>query len=148
MTPRFKSSALVLCATTLCAFAALMVTFGRPIVTGQVDMPQKWNPRRVPAGTEFIGDQACAECHKKISAPFAKTGMALAMEAVPESKVLGENPKLTLKLGPYSYEMKRVGQKSFYSVTDGKSTISAPIDYAVGQGRMGQTYVLQREGNF
>jgi Zn finger protein HypA/HybF involved in hydrogenase expression len=118
------------------------------MVTSQVGLPQKWNPRRVPAGTEFIGDQACAECHKKISAPFAKTGMALAMEAVPESKVLGENPKLTLKLGPYSYEMKRVGQKSFYSVTDGKDTISVPIDFAVGQGRMGQTYVLQREGNF
>ncbi len=111
-------------------------------------MPQKWNPRRIPAGTEFIGDRACAECHKKISAPFPKTGMALAMEAVPESKVLAENPKLTLKLGPYSYEIKRTGQKSFYSVTDGTNTISAPIDYAVGQGRMGQTYVLQREGNF
>ena len=128
MTARFKSSALVLCATALCALAAFMVTFGRPMVTKQVGLPQKWNPRRVPAGTEFVGDQACAECHKKVSAPFSKTGMALAMEAVPESKVLAENPKLTLKLGPYSYEMKRAGQKSFYSVTDGKDTISVPID--------------------
>jgi hypothetical protein len=74
--------------------------------------------------------------------------MALAMESVAGSRVLTENPKLTKQIGPYSYEIKRQGKQSFYSVTDGKSTISVPIEYALGQGRMGQTYVLQRNGNF
>jgi Zn finger protein HypA/HybF involved in hydrogenase expression len=148
MTPGFKNSALILCASTLCALAVFIVTSARPIVTGQLSQRDKWNPRRVPAGTEFIGDQACGECHKRAFAPFARAGMALAMEPVAESKVLTENPKLTLQLGPYSYEIRRQGKQSFYSVTDGKNTISVPIEYAVGQGRMGQTYVLQREGKF
>ena len=148
MTLRSKTSALVLCAGILCSFAVFVVSFGEPIVTSQVNPRQKWNPRRVPAGTEFIGDQACAECHKRASGSFARTGMALAMEPIHDSRVLAENPKLTLHLGPYSYEIKRDGKESFYSVTDGKNTISVPIHYAVGQGRMGQTYVLERNGYF
>lgn len=70
------------------------------------------------------------------------------MEPVSESEVLSENPRLTMQLGPYSYEIKRQGKQSFYSVTDGKNTISVPIEYAIGQGRMGQTYLLQRDGSF
>ena len=84
----------------LCALAVVIVTLGPTLVSGQVSMRQKWNPRRIAAGTEFIGDQACNECHKRASAPFAKTGMALAMEPITDSKVLTENPKLTLQLGP------------------------------------------------
>jgi cytochrome c554/c'-like protein len=148
MSPHYKSSALVLCAGLLCGLAVFIVALGRPGSWSQNTPRQKWNPRRVPAGTEFIGDQACAECHKRASAVFPQSGMALAMEPVHGSKVLSENPTLTLQLGPYSYEIKRDGKQSFYSVTDGKSTISVPIQYAVGQGRMGQTYVLEKDGNF
>jgi hypothetical protein len=147
MTSRFKTSALVFCVGALFVLAVFVVAVGRPILTNQ-NLAQKWNPRRVPEGTEFVGDQACAECHKKAFAPFANTGMALAMEPIAESTVLSENPKLTLQLGPYSYEIKRDGKRSFYSVTDGKDTMSVPIEYALGQGRMGQTWVLQHDGKF
>jgi hypothetical protein len=70
------------------------------------------------------------------------------MEPMTESKVVLENSKLTLRLGPFSYEITRQGTQSFYSVTDGNNTLSAPIVYVFGQGRMGQTYVLRRDGNF
>lgn len=74
--------------------------------------------------------------------------MAQAMEPIAGSKVLGDNPKLKMSVGPYTYEITRDGKQSFYSVTDGKDTISFPILYAFGQGRMGQTYMLEREGKF
>lgn len=148
MSSRFKIYVLVLCTSFLCALAIFVVAYGEQIAIGQVSERQRWNPRLVPAGTEYIGDQVCAECHQKASRAFAQTGMALGMEAVHNSKVLTENPKLTLQLGPYSYEIKRDGKQSFYSVTDGKNTISVPINYALGQGRMGQTYVLEHEGKF
>jgi Cytochrome c554 and c-prime len=138
-------------ALTVITAALVLVVIGllfrEPIpVNGQVTLKQRWNPRRVPAGTKFIGDQACGECHKKAFAPYSQAGMSLAMEQITESKVLIENPLLTMRVGPYSYEIKRNGKQSIYSVTDGKDTISVPIAYAFGQGRMGQTYVLQREG--
>jgi len=148
MTKRFKSVALITVAAILFVLSVSLLSFGPQQASGQMSVQQRWNPRRVAAGTEFIGDQACGECHKKAFAPFSNSGMALAMERVPDSKVLTENPKLTMQLGPYSYEIKRQGNQSFYSVTDGKDSISVPIEYAFGQGRMGQTYVLRHNGNF
>jgi hypothetical protein len=53
-----------------------------------------------------------------------------------------------MRVGPYTYEIKRNGKQSSYSVTDGKDTISFPIVYAFGQGKMGQTYMLERDGKF
>ena len=129
--------------------AAVAVMIFEPLsAKGQITGIQRWNPRKVPADAVFLGDQACAECHKKYSASYPATGMAMAMEPIGTSKVLGDNPLLTMRVGPYTYEIKRTGSKSTYSVTDAKETISLPIIYAVGQGKMGQTYVLEREGKF
>jgi len=74
--------------------------------------------------------------------------MGMAMEPIAQSKVLIDNPRLSKRVGPYSYEIKRQGEQSTYSVTNGTDTISVPLVYAFGQGRMGQTYVLEREGKF
>ena len=116
-------------------------------VNGQMS-PRRWNPRRVPADTVFVGDQACGECHKKFFASYGQTGMGMAMEPVAGSKVLSDNPKLSMRVGPYNYEITRNGKQSFYSVSDGKDTLSFSILYAFGQGKMGQTYMLERDGKF
>ena len=143
-----KNYSLVVVAIALSVLVVAVVIY-RPLpVNGQTNFAQRWNPRRFPAETVFIGDQACGECHKKHFASYGPTGMSLAMEQVAGSKVLSDNPQLTMRVGPYTYEIKRNGKQSFYSVTDGKDTISLPIIYAFGQGKMGQTYVLQHEGKF
>lgn len=128
--------------------ALALVIYGPTPVNSQVGPIKRWNPRRVPPGTVFIGDQACGECHKKHFASHSHSGMAVAMEPIAGSKVLSENPQLTMRVGPYSYEIKRSGKESFYSVTDGKDTISLSILYAFGEGKMGQTYMLQHQGKF
>src|SRR5919206_993907 len=126
---------------------AIVIALGI-VANAQMNAVRRWNPRRVPADAVFAGDQACAECHKKQSASAASSGMAQAMEPVAQSKILSENPKLKMSVGPYAYELTRNGKQSSYSVTDGKDTISFPIVYAVGQGKMGQTYVLEHDGKF
>src|SRR6185503_11482611 len=118
------------------------------VVNGQMSGVRRWNPRRVPVASVFVGDQTCAECHKKHIASHGPSGMAEAMEPVAGSKVLANNPKLSMRVGPYTYEITRNGKQSTYSVTDGKETLSFPIVYAFGQGKMGQTYVLERDGKY
>lgn len=139
---------LTLIVVILGLLTAGVVFWGPSLASGQVNSFQRWNPRRVPAGAEFVGDQVCGECHKKLFGSHAQSGMALAMEPVADSRVLVQNPQLSLRVGPYLYEIKRNGKQSSYSVTDGKETISVPLVYAFGQGRMGQTYVIQHEGKF
>ncbi|HEU4709999.1 MAG TPA: multiheme c-type cytochrome [Pyrinomonadaceae bacterium] len=140
-----KQYSLIVLVLTL-ALAAVAVVMLDPF-SANAQNRQRWNPRRVPPGTVFIGDRACAECHKKF-ASFGHTGMAMAMEPIAASKVLSDNPQLSMRVGAYSYQIKRDGKQSIYSVTDGKDTIALPILHAFGQGKMGQTYMLQHEGKF
>jgi hypothetical protein len=116
------------------------------IVSSQTSPDQRWRPRRIPAGAELVGDSVCAKCHAAKTASHAKTGMAMAIEDIAESKVLTTNPAMTFRIGNYTYEIKRKDKQSIYSVTDGKETISLPILYAFGEGKAGQTYILQYEG--
>ncbi|HXG92033.1 MAG TPA: multiheme c-type cytochrome [Blastocatellia bacterium] len=123
-------------------------TWATSAIFPQANRAARWHPRRVQAGTTFVGDQVCANCHKNKVASHSQTGMAMAMESVADSKVLTQNPTMTFRTGPYTYEIKRRDGQSFYTISDGKETISLPILYAFGQGKAGQTYVLQYEGSF
>jgi hypothetical protein len=115
-------------------------------VSSQSSPIERWRPRRIPVGAELVGDAVCAQCHAAKTASHAKTGMAMAMENVDDSKVLTSNPSMTFRIGNYTYEIKRKDRQSIYSVTDGKETISLPILYAFGEGKAGQTYILQYQG--
>lgn len=148
MNQRFKQCSLLVIVVGLAIASAAAVFLEPAAVNGQMSGVRRWNPRRAPVDAVFVGDQACGECHKKHIASHGQSGMAMAMEPVAGSKVLGDNPKLSMRVGPYNYELTRNGKQSFYSVSDGKETISFPILYAFGQGRMGQTYVLERDGKF
>lgn len=106
---------------------------------------RRWHPTKTPADTQFVGAQACAECHKSKVTAQAQTQMGMAMEAVATSKVLTSHPLLTFRHGSYTYEIKRQGNQSIYTVSDGKETLTLPILYAFGQGKAGQTYLLQYE---
>jgi hypothetical protein len=117
-------------------------------VFDQTSSGQRWHPRRVPVDAAFVGDKVCAECHKKVALTQAQSSMGMAMEPVNDSKVLNQNPRMTFRAGPYSYEIKREGKQSIYTVTDGKDAISLPIMYAFGQGKAGQTYLLRYDGGY
>jgi Cytochrome c554 and c-prime len=116
------------------------------IVSSQTSPAERWRPRRIPVGAELVGDGVCAQCHAAKTDSHAKTGMAMAMENIAESKMLTSNPVMTFRIGNYTYEIKRKDKQSIYSVTDGKETIALPILYAFGEGKAGQTYILRYEG--
>jgi Cytochrome c554 and c-prime len=74
--------------------------------------------------------------------------MGMAMESVAESIILSAHPVMTFEIGNYKYEIARRDSQSFYTVTDGKEKITLPVLYAFGQGKAGQTYVLQYDGAY
>ena len=115
-------------------------------ISQQTNPIERWRPRRIPVGAELVGDAVCAQCHAAMTASHAKTGMAMAMESIDDSKVLTANPAMIFRIGNFTYEIRRKDRQSIYSVTDGKETISLPIVYAFGEGKAGQTYILQYEG--
>src|SRR5689334_16406823 len=88
---------------------AIVIALGI-VANAQMSAVRRWNPRRVPVDTVFTGDQACGECHKKQFASAGNSGMAQAMEPVSGSKILTDNPKLKMTVGPYTYELTRNGK--------------------------------------
>src|SRR5262245_40915444 len=106
-----------------------------------------WRPTHAPAGARYAGSQACAQCHTQAATQLT-TPMARTLEPAKEGRILREHRRLTFKIGAYSYSITREGEGSVYSVTDGKETISAPILWAFGLGKAGQTYVFQLNGKY
>ncbi|HZN11905.1 MAG TPA: multiheme c-type cytochrome [Blastocatellia bacterium] len=104
--------------------------------------------KRVPADARYAGPQACAACHAPLVAGQQKTAMARALEPAASCEILRAHPRLEFRLGPYTYLVTREGDRSLYTVSDGALTISAPIRYCFGQGKAGQTYVVEHQGVF
>jgi cytochrome c554/c'-like protein len=115
--------------------------------------PPTTRPRNYARGkmlptARYAGAAQCAQCHTVEASTHRTTPMALAAESAAESSILREHPRLTFRLGPYSYQIVRDGTRSIYSVTEGKITTSVPIKWAFGRGEAGQTYVFQRDGSY
>ena len=106
-----------------------------------------WRPTHVPANARYLGNEACAQCHDQATTQPA-TPMGRALEPVAARRLLAERPPLTFKEGPFSYSIARRGEESVYTVTDGKDSLSLPIRYAFGLGKLAQTYVFLHAGKF
>jgi len=75
--------------------------------------------------------------------------MAHALETSESDPILVDHPLITAIYGKFSYRIERKGDQSIYRVTDGTSTITMPIRWAVGaSSALGQTYILQNDGKF
>lgn len=148
MSIRSKSHRAARLSSVLIAALLALLFAGDQLIPGDYAQVRnrKWTPTRVPEGTTFAGDQACAQCHAAYVRNQEKAPMARAMEMVAEAGILRANPRLSFREGPYSFSISRQGVQSIYSVTDGKETISVPIGYVFGQGKAGQTYVFDYEG--
>src|SRR5262245_3876593 len=104
-------------------------------------------PNQAPRDAHYAGSSKCIQCHSD-KAPQRSTPMGRASESVDECKVLRSHPLLTFRSGPFSYKVARQGDKGILTVTNGTETFSAPIRYCFGQGKSGQTYIIEHNGFF
>lgn len=70
--------------------------------------------------------------------------MARTLSPISGCELLQSHPRLTGKLGRYSYLIETQGAKSLYTVTDGRQTTTQALVWAVGLGRGGQSYLYVR----
>ncbi len=113
------------------------------------------NARRVAtlallaAGATYSADdQACAECHRDVTARFRSTPMAGALATAAECEILKRNPGLTFRDTGYESRITRNGDSSVLTVTGGGETLTATLLWAFGRGQAGQTSVFERGGTY
>jgi len=119
------------CKLLLVSLACLSVAYAAPVIE---------NPSR--------SVRECAKCHAAESKTQPLTSMAHAAETTAECSVLKSHALLKVRLGRYDYRIERKGDQSLYSITDGTETLTYPIHYAFGLGEAGQTYILEKDGEY
>lgn len=103
---------------------------------------------------QFVGSQACAECHSEIAETYAEHPMANTLAAVvdaaPVEIVEGEPAEFDAQ--GCRYRVQRVDDRmihtEFMTDADGRMIYEQPVDvhYAVGSGVSARTYLIDRGG--
>lgn len=86
----------------------------------------------------------CVACHKTQVQSHAGTPMARTLQPAASSRFLADNATLHFTSGAFTYNISRAA----YSVSDGAASFTAPLQWAVGHGSTGQTYLFQRDGSW
>jgi hypothetical protein len=151
--PKFLRMARLSLCVFLCSAAYLWAPRGTQSQSAQksaartFDPLPDWRPTHAPENARYAGDEACAQCHTE-GATQRGTSMRQAMEPPADRRLLSQLAQLTFTQGPFSYSITRRDSQSYYTVTDGKDSVSLPILYAFGEGKVAQTYVFERDGKF
>lgn len=114
----------------------------------RVQAPGWWPTKGTRPRNDYLGPTACAECHAWHAGGQSTTSMARTATRAAGSEVLSARRQLSLRLGPCSYRIETDDERSVYSVSDGTRSLSAPLAWAFGVGRVGQTFLFEREGRF
>jgi hypothetical protein len=114
----------------------------------RVKSPGWWPTKGTSSREEYVGSEACFECHESKSESQSQTAMAQAAIRAADSKALREHGHLAFRTGSYSSEITTQAGKSTLSVTDGSNVFSADLLWAFGSGHMGQTFIYRRDGKF
>ena len=133
--------------------AAVAFLTGRHSFNGQTRPARKnvfasWRPTRELPEANYVGNQVCVQCHKDKASMQTTNSMARAAETGNDCTSLKAQPNLSFTNGPYAYRFARTDSRISYVVTDGRQELSAPVLFCFGQGRLGQTFILQYDGTF
>ena len=65
-----------------------------------------------------------------------------------DADVLHAHAELNFRNGKYVYKIRSNGGKPEFTVTDGDRTLSTPLLWSFGTGKVGQSYLFLRNGNY
>lgn len=105
-----------------------------------------WPTKMLPTRDDYTGPQVCATCHADIAVSQQSSEMARTLMPASASQVLQSRQKFAF--GPYAYTIAREQNGVTMMVSDGTTALAAPLAWAFGVGRTGQSYMWLRDGTF
>ena len=107
-----------------------------------------WWPTATYAKREaFVGTEVCAGCHSDKVFEQQRTSMAKAAWRASETAVLLSNPSISRSSPPFQTVIARDRGSSTYTVSRGGEGMTGQILWSMGNGKMGQTFVLRSQGS-
>jgi Cytochrome c554 and c-prime len=106
-----------------------------------------WWPRKAgPARKDYVGPQACAECHATLAAGQQQHAMAHTAMLPADDPDLPE--KASYEQGPFKYQIIKEGNTVTYSVDGNGEKFSVPVLWVFGSGSRGQSFLFRHDGSF
>jgi hypothetical protein len=105
-----------------------------------------WPTRTDSARKDFVGDAACAACHKQKVLEQEQTSMAHAASRASDTDLLRSQPNISQVEPPFQTVITRDRNGSTYTVARGGEAMSGQLIWTMGNGTMGRTFVLQSGG--
>ena len=102
-----------------------------------------WPTKGDAVRKSYVGSEACAVCHREISLAQRQTSMAKAASKAYDTAVLRANSKISFDAPPFLTEITRDRKGSVYTVGRGGEAMTGPILWTMGDGSMGQTFILE-----
>jgi hypothetical protein len=107
-----------------------------------------WPTKGTAPHADYAGAEACTACHPAHALSQRETPMARTLARAGDSDVLRGRERLRFGFGRFAFEVSREGSRSLLTVSDGARSLSAPLAWAFGFGKVGQTYFFERDGVF
>jgi len=118
-----------------------------------------WPTKGDAAKAAYAPADACSQCHAEIAAAQHATPMYRAGRPALDAELLRTNPRLGYSDGTYAYLVERgpggatlsVARGAAASPADkdsGKDASSEKIAWAFGDGEVGQTWLLEKDGSY
>jgi hypothetical protein len=105
-----------------------------------------WPTRTDSTRKDYAGTEACAGCHREEVLEQQRTAMAQAASRASQTEILRANPKLARAESPFLTEIQRDRTGSVYVVSQGGAAMSGRLEWSMGQGSMGQTFIVESGG--
>jgi hypothetical protein len=120
------------------------------LTESRVNSPGWWPTKGDATRDSYVGTAMCAKCHASQVATQQKHAMARAAIRIADADILHQHDHLSFRLGPYREEIVTKAAKSVLTVTPsaGAAPLSANLLWAFGAGRLGQTYVYEKNGSY
>ena len=112
----------------------------------RLESPAWWPTKRGGVRQDYVGAAACAGCHQSQVTSQQRSSMARTGDRAVDSGILSMRPSLSFAADRFLYTLIRKGNQILYTVTDGERSLSAPLAWAFGAGKVGQSFLFERDG--
>jgi len=132
------------------ALAQIPATITEQLTTPERIESSKWWPTDgKTAKEEYVGARACLQCHSTIVNSQSQHSMAKASLPAESSEALRDAAGQGFRLSEYEYKIIREADGTFhYTASNAGKTVTWPINWAFGAGKVGQSYLSEQDGAF
>jgi Cytochrome c554 and c-prime len=102
-----------------------------------------WPTKPGMDATAFVGSAECSRCHAEETYPQASTPMQHAAIRATDPAFLKTLSPLTLSSNPFNYTLTPTSAGADYTITSGEQKLSRPLEWVMGSGELGQTFLYQ-----